>query len=114
MFGQPLQQRQGETGGLAGASLGAAHDITAGHDDGDGLGLNRGGFGVAVVYDGAQQLGQQAQFVERFASRRWWDGGGGGDAGCFSSLGGQIGSRTGPLARRVTRQNRFRQRNKGK
>ena len=34
---QALQQRQGEGGGLAGAGLGAAHDVLAGHHQRDGL-----------------------------------------------------------------------------
>ncbi len=39
---QTMQDRQGEGGGLAGAGLGDAQQVAAGHDDGDSLGLNRG------------------------------------------------------------------------
>ena len=40
--------RKGEGGGLAGAGLGGADEILAGHDDRDGLGLDRGRGHVAV------------------------------------------------------------------
>jgi hypothetical protein len=64
IFGQALEQRQGEAGGLAGAGLGAAHDVLAGHDDRDGLRLDRRRVGVTVVLYRAQQLGQQAEVIE--------------------------------------------------
>jgi hypothetical protein len=67
--GQALQQRQGEAGGLAGAGLRPAHDVLAGHDDGDGLGLDRRRVGVARVLYRTQQLRQQAEVVEAYAGR---------------------------------------------
>ena len=39
---QPLQDRQGERGGLAGAGLGDAENVASGKNDGYGLGLNGG------------------------------------------------------------------------
>jgi hypothetical protein len=56
-----LQDRQHETGGLAGAGLRGAEKIAAGENDGDGLRLDRGGYGVALLADSAQQLGRQAK-----------------------------------------------------
>jgi hypothetical protein len=48
VFSQQRQQRQGETGGFAGAGPGTAHDIPALQYHGNGLCLNRGGFAVAL------------------------------------------------------------------
>ena len=48
---EPLQQRQGETGGLAGAGLRTGQDIAALENHGDGLRLHRGGFAVALFGD---------------------------------------------------------------
>jgi len=45
---QKLQQRQRETGGLAGAGLRAGENIAAFENDGDGLQLDGGGLGVAL------------------------------------------------------------------
>ena len=59
-----LQNRQGEAGGLAGAGLGAAHDVEALKDGGNRLHLNRRGRGVAGIGDGAEQLRPQAELVK--------------------------------------------------
>ena len=59
-----LQNREGKSGGLAGAGLGAAHDIEALQYGRDRLRLNRRGCGVASFGDGAEQLRPQAEFVE--------------------------------------------------
>jgi hypothetical protein len=61
---QALQQRQRESGGLAGAGLGRAEEISAREDDGDGLRLDGGCFRVALLRDGAKQLGQQPEAFE--------------------------------------------------
>jgi len=53
-----MQQREGEAGGLAGARLGGAEKIAAGEDEGNGLRLDRGGFRVTLLRDGAQQFGR--------------------------------------------------------
>ena len=58
---QLLQDRQREAGGLAGAGLGAAHDVVAGENDGNGLRLDRRGRGVAGFFDGPQQFGPQPE-----------------------------------------------------
>jgi len=61
---EPLQQRQREAGGLSGAGLRGAEEVTAGEDDGDGLRLDGGGLCVALLRDGAKQLGQQPEAFE--------------------------------------------------
>jgi hypothetical protein len=58
---QNLEQGEREAGGLAGARLGGAEQIFAGENYGDGLRLNRGGGGVALVRDSAEQLGLEAE-----------------------------------------------------
>jgi len=58
---QALKDRQREAGSLAGAGLRGAEKIAAGEDDGDGLRLDRGGNGVALLGDSAEQLGRQAE-----------------------------------------------------
>ncbi len=56
---QPVQDRQGEGRGLAGAGLGDAEQVPALHHRGDGLGLDRGGGVVAFGLKRTQQrLGQ--------------------------------------------------------
>jgi hypothetical protein len=59
-----LQQRQRETGGLAGAGLRRAEQVAAGEDHRDGLQLDRRRFGIALVGDGAQQFGDQPEVIE--------------------------------------------------
>jgi len=60
-LGQDLEEGKREPGGLAGARLGGAEQIFAGENYGDGLRLNRGGGGVALVRDSAEQLGLEAE-----------------------------------------------------
>jgi hypothetical protein len=60
-----LQQGQRESGRLAGAGLRGAEEIASGEDDGNGLGLDGGGFGVALLRDCAKQLGQQPEAFKR-------------------------------------------------
>jgi hypothetical protein len=59
---QPVDHRQGEGGGLAGAGLGDAQHVTPVQGVGDGLGLDRGCGGVAGVGDSLKGRGRQAQF----------------------------------------------------
>ena len=61
VLGQLVEDRQAEAGGLAGAGLGAAHDVLAGEDDRDGLLLDRGGGGVTGLGHGAEELRPQAE-----------------------------------------------------
>jgi hypothetical protein len=61
---QALQQGKRESGGLAGAGLRGAEEVSAGEDDGDGLRLDGGGFRVALLRDRAKQLGQQPEAFE--------------------------------------------------
>ena len=58
---QDLKQRQREASSLAGAGLRGAEQILAGEDYGDGLRLDGGGRGVALVRDSAEQLGLEAE-----------------------------------------------------
>ena len=44
---QAVQDRQGKGSGLASAGLGNALQVATGHDTGNGLGLDRGGLGIA-------------------------------------------------------------------
>jgi hypothetical protein len=61
---QPMQQRQDEAGGLAGAGLGAAHDVAAREHGGNRLRLDRSGGGVASLMDGTQQRLGKAEGIE--------------------------------------------------
>src|SRR6185436_8456073 len=54
----------GEAGGLAGAGLRGAEKVAPGKDDGDGLRLDGGGFCVALLRDGTQQLGHKPEAFE--------------------------------------------------
>jgi hypothetical protein len=54
---EQLQDRQREAGRLAGAGLRDAEKIAPRKYDGDGLRLDRGGNGVALLGDSAEQLG---------------------------------------------------------
>jgi hypothetical protein len=65
---EQLQHRQREAGGLARAGLCRAEKVAAGQDDGDGLRLDGGGFGVALLGDCAEQLGRQAEILEARAN----------------------------------------------
>jgi hypothetical protein len=67
LAGQQLKDGQGEAGGLAGAGLRGAEKVSAGENDGNGLRLDRGGQGVALVGDRAQKLRAQAEAFERIA-----------------------------------------------
>ncbi|MNK72935.1 hypothetical protein D3C87_924220 [compost metagenome] len=61
---ETVDHRQGEGGGLAGAGLGDAQDVTAGQGHRNGGGLNGGGFGVARIGDRLQGRGRKAQLGE--------------------------------------------------
>jgi hypothetical protein len=56
-----LQQRQRESGRLAGAGLRAGENIAARENDRNSLGLYRGGERVALVGNGADKLGTKAK-----------------------------------------------------
>jgi hypothetical protein len=62
---EQLQDRQREAGGLAGAGLRGAEQVAAGEDDRNGLRLDRGGNGVALLRDRAEQLGLEPERIER-------------------------------------------------
>jgi hypothetical protein len=44
--------------------LRGSEQVASGEDDGDGLRLDGGGFGVAMLRDSAKQLGQQPEAFE--------------------------------------------------
>ncbi|MCY1366892.1 hypothetical protein D9M69_538010 [compost metagenome] len=66
--GQQLQQRQGETGGLAGTGLGRGHQVTTGQHCRNGLRLNRRRSLVAELLERAQQGFDQAKGGESHGS----------------------------------------------
>src|SRR5258706_12365240 len=59
---KPLQERQGESGGLAGAGLGAPQDVTPLQPQRNRLRLDRRRLDVSLLRNRSQQLGQQVQF----------------------------------------------------
>jgi hypothetical protein len=61
---ESLEHRHHERGGLAGAGLGAGHEVASGEDKGDRLGLDRRGLGVALVRDRAKELGREPEGIE--------------------------------------------------
>ncbi len=61
---QPVQHRQHEAGGLAGAGLGAGEKVAALEDDGNGLQLDRGRGRVAVLVHCTQERLGEAEFVK--------------------------------------------------
>ena len=61
---QTLEHRQDEGGRLAGPRLGAREHVASGEDERDGLCLDRGRFRVALVGDGAKELGRQPEMIE--------------------------------------------------
>ena len=61
---EALEHRQHEGGRLAGAGLGAGEDVAAVEDERDRLGLDGGGFRVALLGDGAEELGRQPEMIE--------------------------------------------------
>jgi hypothetical protein len=62
-----LEQGQGERGSLAGAGLRPGHDVLPEQDGGDGLFLDGGGLGIALLLDRAEQLGREAEISELHA-----------------------------------------------
>ena len=61
---EALQERQREAGGLAGAGLRGAEEVASRKDDGNGLRLDGGRFGIALLRDCAKQLGQEPEAFE--------------------------------------------------
>jgi len=61
---QQLQHRQGKPCGLAGAGLRRAEQIAACEYYGDGLRLDGGGLGVALLGNCFEQLGGKAEILE--------------------------------------------------
>ena len=61
ILGEPLKDGQGEGGGLAGAGLGDAQDIAALENQRNGLGLDRGGGGIAFGRKGLKERLDEAK-----------------------------------------------------
>jgi hypothetical protein len=61
---EALQQRQRESRCLAGSGLGGAEKVATREDEGDGLRLDGCGFRIALLRDGAKQLGDQPEAFE--------------------------------------------------
>jgi len=61
---EALEHRQHERGGLAGPRLGPGEDVPTGQDEGDRLALDGGGFRIALLGDGADELGRQPELIE--------------------------------------------------
>jgi len=58
---QALQHGEDEGGGLAGARLGAGHEVATGQDVGDRLTLDGSWIGVALCRDGTEQSGRKPE-----------------------------------------------------
>ena len=63
----PLQDGDGEGGGLAGAVFGAGQDVAPRQSDGDGLLLDGGGFVEAVFVDAHEEFPLQEVVLEFIA-----------------------------------------------
>ena len=61
---QPVQRGQRERGRLAGAGLGAAHQVAPGEHGRNGLELDRRGRVVALVAHGAEQRIGQTELIK--------------------------------------------------
>ena len=61
---EQLQHGQHEGGRLAGAGLGAGEHVATGEHERDRLGLDGGGFRVALLGDGTEELGRQPEVIE--------------------------------------------------
>jgi hypothetical protein len=83
LLGKAIQDRQGEAGGLASAGLGGGKQIAALQHQGNALGLDGGGGGVAGLGHGPQQGLGQAEFGEFHGNR-----GAGGHGAAFGNYGG--------------------------
>ncbi len=62
--GKALQHRQNEAGRLAGARLRASQQVAAREHGRNGLHLDGGGRGIALIGDRAQQRSGQAESIE--------------------------------------------------
>jgi hypothetical protein len=61
---QALQQRQGETGRLAGSRLGAGEQVATFQDERNGLLLDWRCLAVTLFLDSTKQFGPEAEFIE--------------------------------------------------
>jgi len=73
--GEPVQDRQSESGGLAGAGLGDAEKVLAGEHIGDRLGLDRGRDRIAFVGKRLQKGRTEPEFIKvrqsLILSKKW-------------------------------------------
>ena len=73
--GEPLQERQGEGGSLAGAGGGLSQEVPAVEEGRDRLALDGGGFLVAEAGEGVDEGGGEAELGECLHGSKWWVGG---------------------------------------
>src|SRR5690606_30473488 len=59
--GKPLQERQRESGGLTRAGLRTSQKIATLENQGNGFALDRGRLAIALLHDGTDKLGRQAE-----------------------------------------------------
>ena len=64
MLPEAVEDRQRERRGLAGAGLGRGEDVASLEHEGDRLGLDGGGLLVALLLDGPEEVGRQAEGIE--------------------------------------------------
>ena len=67
---EDLDDREDEGGGLAGAGLGSGEQVAALEDERDRLALDGGRLRVALIGDGAEQLGRKPEGIERHEEKR--------------------------------------------
>ncbi len=64
VLAQPVEDRQHEGGGLAGPGLGGGEEVAPCEDEGDGAGLDGRRGVVALLGDGPDEIGRQAEGIE--------------------------------------------------
>jgi hypothetical protein len=65
LAGQSVKNGKSKAGGFAGAGLSGAEQVASCEDDRDGLKLDRGGLGIALLRYSAEQLRPEAERIER-------------------------------------------------
>ena len=90
---EALEERQHEGRRLAGAGLGVGQEVAALEHERDRLGLDGGGLGVALVRDGAEELGREPKGIEGHGEKRLLTGPTHGVRGARSGRGGGSGSK---------------------
>src|SRR4029077_1322415 len=71
---EALEHGQDERGGLAGAGLGASHEVATGQHVGDRLTLDGSWIGIALCRDGTEQSGRKPECREGHWGESSWRG----------------------------------------